>query len=92
MSDPVMPDLGLPARVNMKRAYDIYVFGRNRTLGPAEKSRLIGGQAESPFGRPPISPVEPGEAAQVSVPTRLRFDRNAGTWRRTESQSKGEAR
>ena len=79
----VSPDVGLPARLDMRRAFDVYVAGRNRTLGPEEKGTMVGGSVETPFpgpsdDTPPDFPVARG----VSVPNELRFDRNAGTWRR----------
>ena len=80
----VAPDVGLPARLDMRRAFDVYVAGRNRTLGPEEKGTLVGGSVETPFPGPSAeTPRRDSPATQgVSVPNELRFDRNAGTWRR----------
>lgn len=80
----VAPDVGLPARLDMRRALDVYVAGRSRTLGPEEKGTMVGGLVETPLPGPPAeTPRSEVPAAQgVSVPDELRFDRNAGTWRR----------
>lgn len=89
---PLTPGVALPARMDMKRAFDIYVAGRNRTLGPEEKSGLAGGRADAPFAEPPASPVPVVDGAKVAVPAELRYDRNAGTWRTPDGPSKGGAR
>jgi hypothetical protein len=80
----VAPQVGLPARLDMKRAFDVYVAGRNRTLGPEEKGTLVGGPVETPLPGPSAETPRPEvPAAQgIPVPDELRFDRNAGTWRR----------
>jgi len=79
----VAPDVGLPARLDMKRALDVYVAGRNRTLGPEEKGTMVGGSVETSFPGPSAeTPPEFPAAQGVSVPNELRFDRNPGTWRR----------
>jgi hypothetical protein len=82
-----VPDVGLPARLDMRRAFDIYISGRNRTLGPAEKRAMVGGSVETPYAAPSEAnpdPASPQPGAAVSVPEELRFDRNAGTWRRDQ--------
>ena len=93
-ADVVAPDVGLPVRLDMRRALDIYVFGRNRTLGPTEKGSAIPGTAAAPFADPPAPGAmtpPPVSAAGVPVPGELRFDRNAGTWRDGRVSSKEEA-
>lgn len=81
----VSPDVGLPARLDMRRAFDIYVSGRNRTLGPAEKGAIVGGAVETPYAEPSAENPGPASVGQgVSVPSELRFDRNAGTWRQSQ--------
>ncbi len=84
---PSTPDVGLPARPDMRRAFDIYVAGRSRTLAPAEKSSIVGGVVDAPYAEPPAQdPDAPYvRGSGVSVPTVLRFDRGAGTWRQSES-------
>ncbi len=79
----VPPDLGLPARLDMRRAFDIYVSGRGRTLGPGEKAALVGGAAGLPYAEPPAASPDPVSpyTARVPVPDELRFERGAGTWR-----------
>jgi len=80
----VAPAVGFPARLDMRRALDVYVAGRSRTLGPEEKGTMVGGSVETPLPGPSAeTPRSEAPAAQgVSVPDELRFDRNAGTWRR----------
>jgi hypothetical protein len=73
----------------MRRAFDIYVFGRNRTLAPEQKSEVVGGEMSEPFTRPPVS-GSPGtrvESAEVPVPAELSFERSAGTRRDRGSRS-----
>ena len=87
----VAPDVGPPGRLDMRRAFDIYVFGRNRTMSPEEKGRVVGGTAEVPFAVPPAevrasAPAIRGPA--VPVPSELRYERNAGTWRHSGVASK----
>ena len=89
------PDVGLPARLDMKRAFDIYVSGRSRSLGPLEKGAVVGGQAGTPFRQASAQTPHGGpgsHASKVSVPAALRFDRNAGTWRSLQNPPKGESR
>lgn len=86
------PDIGLPARLNLKRAFDIYVSGRSSSLGPIEKGAVVGGPAAMPF--PQASAQDPHRgpgthASKVPVPGALRFDRNAGTWRSLQDPPKG---
>ncbi|MDP2471829.1 MAG: hypothetical protein Q8W45_09900 [Candidatus Palauibacterales bacterium] len=84
----VAPDVGLPTRLNVRRAFEVYVLGRDRTLAPDEKDRAV------PAGAPtPVTGRDGGEApvvaaAAVSVPHELSFDRGAGTWRLRRSPSK----
>lgn len=89
----VAPDVGLPGRLDMRRAFDIYVFGRSRKLGPAEKGTVVGGTAELAFVEPMREPaaIPPIRHPGVPVPNELRFDRNAGTWRDGQDSSKEEA-
>jgi hypothetical protein len=89
------PDVGLPARLNMKRAFDVYVAGRSRSLGPLDKGALVGGQVETPFPQASAQDVRRDpvlQVSKVSVPAVLRFDRNAGTWRSLEDPPKGGSR
>lgn len=80
---PKSPDMGLPARLDMRRAFDIYVSGRDRTLAPSQKRDVVGGAVSEPFAEPPAVPPAHSETdgGVVDVPSELRFDRNAGTWR-----------
>ncbi len=78
----VVAPVALPVRPDMRRAFDVYVFGRNRTLGPDEKGAAV------PSDQTPPALTAGGDAqlaaaqrGAVAVPERLRFDRNAGTWR-----------
>ncbi len=86
-SRPSMPDVGLPARPDMRRALDIYVTGRDRTLAPAEKSSIVEGVKDVPYAEPPkrSSDAPPVSGPGVSVPTVLCFQRGAGKWRQRES-------
>jgi hypothetical protein len=82
-SKAIPPNVGLPRRLDMRRALDIYVAGRNRTLSPEEKVSQAQGTAEAPFASPSTGPQQgklTGDAASISVPHQLRFDRSAGTW------------
>ena len=81
------PEVRLPVRLDMRRAFDIYVSGRNRTLGPAEKGSIIGGSVQTPYAAPSEEGPElaaPVRETGVSVPSELQFDRNAGIWRRSQ--------
>ena len=80
----VAPGVGLPLRLDMRRALAVYVAGRNRTLGPDEKGAMVGGPVGTPLPGPSVETARPQAPAVngVSVPDELRFDRNAGTWRR----------
>lgn len=80
----VVAPISLPAGVNVRRAFDIYVAGRSRTLAPAEKTAAA--REAAPEGQDrrtgtarQVAPELP--QARVEVPRELRFDRNAGTWR-----------
>jgi hypothetical protein len=79
----VVAPLALPVRPDMRRAFDLYVFGRSRTLGPDEKGAAIPGDGTPPATGPDgDGQLElPAQRGTVAVPERLRFDRNAGTWR-----------
>ena len=90
MTDPtgvprnaLTPDVGLPARLDMRRACEIYVYGRSRTLAPPEKGSAVAGTVAAPFaGASDAGQATPvNRETVVSVPYELRFDRNAGTWR-----------
>jgi len=90
-SSVVAPEFWLPRRLDMRRAFDIYVFGRSRTLGPGEKGSAVGGAVAVPFAEPSgedavSTPAQRGQA--VPVPDELRFDRGAGTWRHRAVSSK----
>jgi hypothetical protein len=73
----------------MRRALDIYVFGRDRTLAPEQKSEVVGGEMSEPFTEPPKTASSGNriDSAEVRVPTELSFERNAGTWRDRGSRS-----
>jgi hypothetical protein len=90
---PSPPDVGLPAGVDVKRAFDLYVFGRNRNLDPREKvSAMDGDPSTKPDPPPAPKPVEPLPSTSVAVPERgdLRYHRSAGTWRdRTSADGRG---
>ena len=76
------PDIDLPGGLDIRRAFDAYVFGRNRNIEPAEKQSAVAGDSSTgPAGA--TEPVIQAEEGTVSVPLRsqLRYDRNAGTWR-----------
>jgi len=78
------PDVGLPGRLDVRRALEIYVAGRNQTLSPEEKGNRARGTAQAPFASPSTGP-ERGEGVggttSIPVPRELRFDRHSGTWR-----------
>lgn len=83
-SKATAPDVGLPGRLDVRRALAIYVAGRNQTLSPEEKGNRARGTAKAPFASPSTGPErgEPaGDTTSIPVPRQLRFDRNAGTWR-----------
>lgn len=88
------PDVGLPNRLDMRRAFDIYVYGRGRALGPAEKGAAFEGSPVRPVSRPAVdgsfSDLPSGTTA-VPMRSELRFDRSAGTWRQRRGVSKEEA-
>ena len=67
----------------MRRAFDLYVFGRSRTLGPDEKSAAVPTDETPPAATADgdAQLAVPAQRGTVAVPERLRFDRNAGTWR-----------
>lgn len=82
-TNAVVPDVAMPARLNTQRAFDMYVFGRSRKLGPLEKDASAVTASRPPAGGadgdgPVVDGARPGS---VAVPRALRFDRNAGTWR-----------
>jgi hypothetical protein len=79
----VAPHVGLPARLDMRRALAVYVAGRNRNLDPEAKGAMVGGAPGTPLPGPSVEKARPQVPAAVSVPDDLRFDRNAGTWRRS---------
>lgn len=88
------PDVGIPSRLDVRRAFDIYVFGRSRTLGPAEKDTVFEGTPARPVSLPAAggSPSDlPTGATAVPMRSELRFDRGAGTWRQRRGLSKEEA-
>lgn len=81
----VTPPVAPPARLDVQRAFDIYVFGRSRNIGPEAKGAVVGGVVAEPVARPPREGLaaEAGvPARRVPVPEALSFERNAGTWRR----------
>lgn len=72
----------LPARTDWRRALDVYRAGRSRSLTVEEKRRIAVHRHEerhSPKPGATTRPVDPEYG--VSVPARLAFHRNAGTWR-----------
>jgi hypothetical protein len=81
---PRAPAVGLPGRIDVRRAFDVYVWGRSRTLGPDEKAESVGGA----HGTRPAVPREgtsalpsSGTRKRIAVPDELRFERSAGVWR-----------
>ncbi len=78
----IVPDVAMPSRINMHRAFNTYVFGRSRKLAPLEKKAAVaetsGPSPSAEEGEPPLIRARP---ASVAVPEELRFHRNAGTWR-----------
>jgi len=60
-----------------RRALDIYVAGRNRSLSLQEKDLAIRSVPEPSGGRS----IPLASSFGVEVPEDLRFFRNAGTWR-----------
>ena len=93
VDDSGVPKPGLPTRIDVRRAFDVYVYGRNRTVGPDQKGAAVSG---SPASRPSASNAESqasdgavASVVRVSVPRELRFDRNAGTWRDRLTRSDG---
>lgn len=90
-ADGAGSQVGLPARLDLRRALDIYVWGRGRTLGPSEKEAVTGGTPTRPFPRPAGDPGTPA-SVRVGVPQRLEFHRNAGTWRQSgPGQTRGQS-
>jgi hypothetical protein len=89
------PVVGLPARLNMRRAFDIYVSGRSRSLGPIEKEAVVGGHAGAPLPQAAVEGSDLGpaiRASRISIPAELRFDRSAGKWRSFQNPPKGGSR
>jgi hypothetical protein len=76
--------ISLPERLDLKRAFQIYVEGRARSLGPDEKRRAAAADlgpatsSASESGLPAAPPSRPRFG--VPVPEQLAFHRNAGTW------------
>jgi hypothetical protein len=79
----VAPRPGLPTRIDVKRAFDVYVYGRDRTLAPSQKGAAIEGRPSAPRFETEGAEQEERSMppARVTVPRELRFDRSAGTWR-----------
>ena len=82
-TNSVTPDVRMPGRLNTHRAFDMYVFGRSRKLGPLEKDAATVGSSAQPGtdGDGEVQVVDGARPASVAVPEKLRFYRNAGTWR-----------
>lgn len=81
-----------PARIDPRRAADIYVSGRTRAIPVEEKRRRAARELEAPppgFER--VDAPEPGSGPRygVPVPEELDFHRGAGTWRERIGQSRG---
>lgn len=91
-SMPAPPDVSPPARIDVKRAFHVYVHGRSRNIDPHGKTTAVARLAAL-AGAPDESAAEgPARAAvHVSVPERsdLRYDRNAGTWRDRGAADRG---
>lgn len=60
-----------------RRALDIYVAGRNRSLSLQEKDLAVRREQQPSGGRSILESPSFG----VAVPQELQFFRNAGTWR-----------
>ena len=60
-----------------RRALELYVAGRNRSLSLQEKEASLGDARKPASGRSLAEPTAFG----VEVPDTLQYSRNAGTWR-----------
>jgi len=60
-----------------RRALELYVAGRNRSLSLQEKEASVGETGKPESGRSLTDPAVFG----VGVPDTLQYFRNAGTWR-----------
>jgi hypothetical protein len=95
MSEPTRPEppeVGLPTRIDTRRALVIYVDGRTRTLDPTRKNAAAGGPATLPYVVPDGAPAAEESMiprSSVPVPGRLRFHRGAGKWRENAEPAAG---
>ena len=76
------PEIDLPVGLDVRRAFDAYVFGRSRNIDPGEKQSAVAGDSR-PDPADASTPIVVADGGTVSVPIRshLRYDRNAGIWR-----------
>ena len=93
-ADSAPPTPGLPSRIDVKRAFDVYVDGRSRTLAPSQKDAAIESRSPAPRldGRgESVQDERSAPSTRVTVPRTLSFDRGAGTWRnQLPGQDRGE--
>lgn len=83
----------LPAKSDWRRALDVYRAGRSRALTADEKRRIAAFREEERQSPKPGAATQPADPVYgVSVPSRLAFHRNAGTWRNDlpEPKSRGD--
>lgn len=75
---------GLPSRIDVRRAFEVYVYGRDRTLAPTQKREAVPERSTAEASGPDtLATVDhPALPVSVTVPLALRFDRSAGTWRK----------
>ncbi|MFQ5888428.1 MAG: hypothetical protein ACE5JR_00095 [Gemmatimonadota bacterium] len=81
-----------PCRIDLRRAFDIYVRGRSRNTDPEEKARRVSSPVDPPdAGAAALeSGVRPPARFGVPIPERLDFHRGAGTWRERLAPGHGE--
>ena len=95
MSDMVSgtpsPDVGLPRRVDTRRAFRVYVSGRSRNIDPEAKREATTPSASRDSVSGPLPGRDHSPQSSVTVPERvvLRYDRNAGSWRDTATADRG---
>lgn len=81
-SRPSSPVVKVPGRIDVRRAFDVYVWGRSRTLGPDAKQAAVDDAPDGSDGALGVAiPPPEGARRSVSVPEELSFERGAGVWR-----------